>query len=385
MPLRAALACCVAAAAGDVYYSEEFPPHAQDAWVAAPGSGRVRRAHGRYFGDSGVYIGLQTAEDARFYALSAPLDRPFHTDGRDIVVSFTVQHSQGVDCAGGYVKLLPKTPPQTFSGDSGYYLMFGPDICGEDKVVQMVFGHRGRKLHWKKRVAAPDDRMTHAYTAVVRADDTYQVLVDGEAKASGRLEEDWDFLPPKTMDDPADVKPAGWVDAAEVPDAADVRPEDWDEAQQETIPDPDAKRPVVWDDEEIEDWEPPYIPNPRYKGRWKPRMIPNPAYRGPYVPRQIPNPLYRTETGLANPGYALEAIGIDVWQVSSGTVFDNFMVSDSLVEAEVFAWQTLYAFRHDEQEMLARERAAAKEAAKTWRDTQHEDHYHYDDGYEYAD
>ncbi len=75
----------------------------------------------------------------------------------------------------------------------------------------------------------------------------------------------------------------------------------------ETIPDPDAKVPEDWDEEDDGEWEgtltlspfrpfnvyspplllspstAPKIPNPAYKGPWSAKMIPNPAYQGNYI------------------------------------------------------------------------------------------------------
>merc|ERR1712226_1270231 len=104
-----------------------------------------------------------------------------------------------------------------------------------------------------------DDEMSHVYTLVVKPDNSYEVYIDLEKKESGTLEDDWDFLPPKKIKDPAASKPA-----------------DWDKPQH--IPDPDAKKPEDWDDDIDGEWEPPSIDNPEYKGEWKPKQIDNPDY-----------------------------------------------------------------------------------------------------------
>lgn len=70
-------------------------------------------------------LGIQTSQDARFYALSARFD-PFSNEGKPLVVQFTVKHEQKIDCGGGYVKIFPSDLDQSdMHGDSQYYIMFG--------------------------------------------------------------------------------------------------------------------------------------------------------------------------------------------------------------------------------------------------------------------
>lgn len=69
--------------------------------------------------------GLQTSQDARFYATSARFD-PFSNEGKPLVIQFTVKHEQKIDCGGGYVKVFPSDLDQAdMHGDSQYYIMFG--------------------------------------------------------------------------------------------------------------------------------------------------------------------------------------------------------------------------------------------------------------------
>lgn len=48
--------------------------------------------------------GLKTSQDAKFYANSASFDK-FSNKDKTLVVQFTVQHQQKIDCGGGYVKV----------------------------------------------------------------------------------------------------------------------------------------------------------------------------------------------------------------------------------------------------------------------------------------
>lgn len=100
------------------------------------------------------YLGIQTSEDARFYAISSKFDKPFSNDGKTLVLQFTVKHEQNIDCGGGYAKLYPSDLAQKdLHGDSTYYIMFGPDICGySTKKVHVIFNYKGKNLLTKKEI-----------------------------------------------------------------------------------------------------------------------------------------------------------------------------------------------------------------------------------------
>lgn len=79
--------------------------------------------------------GIQTSQDARFYAISSRFE-PFSNRDKTLVVQFTVKHEQNIDCGGGYVKLFPASLNQEdMHGDSEYNIMFGgsqrapPALC----------------------------------------------------------------------------------------------------------------------------------------------------------------------------------------------------------------------------------------------------------------
>ena len=72
-----------------------------------------------------LLLGLQSSEDAKFYALSTRF-KPFSNENETLVVQFSVKHKQGVDCGGGYVKLFPDTMNQEdMHSELEYYIMFG--------------------------------------------------------------------------------------------------------------------------------------------------------------------------------------------------------------------------------------------------------------------
>jgi len=300
-----------------------------------------------------------------------------------LVVQYRVKHEQNIDCGGGYLKLLPAGLDQaTFNGDSAYNIMFGPDICGSStKKVHVIFNYKGKNHLISKNVACESDETSHIYTLVVHPDNTYEVKIDNKEKATGKLEEDWDFLPPKKIKDPKISKPSDWVDEKEIADPEDKKPEGWDDVPRE-MADPEAKKPEDWDDDLDGEWEAPMTPNPEYKGEWKAKMIPNPAYKGEWVHPEIDNPEYKPDSNI----YAFDSnafIGIEIWQVKAGTIFDDFMVSDSEEEAEAAAEKVLKRIEgekkmKEDEEKKKRDEEAAKKAAEEPAKAE-EDHHPEDD------
>ncbi|XP_060619576.2 calreticulin [Anolis sagrei] len=336
------------------YFREEFGDG--DAWTGRwieskhkSDYGKFVLSSGKFYGDIEKDKGLQTSQDARFYAISAHFDS-FSNKDKTLVVQFTVKHEQNIDCGGGYVKLFPSSLNQEdMHGDSEYNIMFGPDICGPGtKKVHVIFNYKGKNVLINKDIRCKDDEFTHLYTLIVRPDNTYEVKIDNNKVESGSLEEDWDFLPPKKIKDPEAKKPDDWDERAKIDDPEDTKPEDWDKP--EHIPDPDAKKPEDWDEEMDGEWEPPVIQNPEYKGEWKPRQIDNPNYKGKWIHPEIDNPEYTPDSNL----YSYEnfgVIGLDLWQVKSGTIFDNFLITDDEKFAEEIGNETWGATKDAEKKM----------------------------------
>jgi calreticulin len=105
------------------------------------------------------------------------------------------------------------------------------------------------------------------------------------------------------------------------------------------------------------DWEPPMIDNPEYKGEWKPKQIPNPNYKGVWIHPEIDNPEYSADDKL----YMYKdigAVGFDLWQVKSGTIFDNVLVTDDADFAKQYGDDTW---------------GVTKDAEKAMKDKQDED------------
>jgi len=360
------------AALSEVFFTESFD--SLDAWVQSTHkgaeAGKFELAAGKFYGDEKLDQGAQTSQDAKFYGMSAEF-KPFSNVDKPMVIQFTVKHEQNIDCGGGYIKLFDcKLDQAAMHGDSPYNVMFGPDICGPGtKKVHVIFEHKGKNHLIKKDIRCKDDVFTHLYTLVLNTDGTYEVLIDNESAQKGSLAEDWDFLPPKTIKDPEAKKPDDWVDAAKLDDPEDSKPEDWDKA--EHVADPDATKPEDWDDEMDGEWEPPMVDNPDFKGEWKARQIDNPDFKGPWVHPEIPNPEYNEDDAAGIAKFAENCkIGFDLWQVKSGTIFDNMLITDDPAEAKK-AGEELWAVTKDaekkmkdEQDEVERAKAEAEAAEK---------------------
>lgn len=356
-------------ALAEVFLEERFTDGITDKWVQSTHkgaeAGKFEWTAGKFYGDADKDKGIQTSQDAKFYALSTEF-KPFSNKEKPLVVQFTVKHEQNIDCGGGYAKLFDCSLDQTdMHGDSPYLIMFGPDICGPGtKKVHVIFNYKGQNHLVKKDIRCKDDVFTHLYTLIVQPDGSYEVLIDNESAQKGTLEDDWDFLPPKMIKDPEAKKPEDWDERAKIDDPEDSKPEDWE--QPEHIADPDATKPEDWDDEMDGEWEPPMIDNPDYKGEWKPRQIDNPDYKGKWVHPEIDNPEYNAEDAKDIAKFdEVCKIGFDLWQVKSGTIFDNILITDDVDEAKKIGDETWGVTKDAEKKMKDEQDEAEKAKAES--------------------
>merc|ERR1712226_989925 len=229
-----------------------------------------------------------------------------------------------------------------FGDPTPYNIMFGPDKCGYTKRTHLIFNYDGKNVLKKSDLAYKQEGegTSHVYRMTLKPDNTVRVEIDEEKIYEGSLKEDWELLKPKEIPDPADTKPADWVDASMIDDPETKKPDDW--VEEKRIVDPEAKKPDDWDDEEDGEWEAPMKDNPEYKGDWSAKRISNPAYKGFWEQKKIANPEYKDDDNLykyADFGF----LGFDLWQVKGGTIFDNIILTDDQSEADAFAkkWKEL--------------------------------------------
>jgi len=371
-------------AEAEVYLHETFSEFPGE-WVESEFKdksemGSWKHTAGEYFADSERDKGIKTGEDARFYGLSRRLSKPFDNKDKDLILQMSVKHEQGLDCGGGYIKLLPGQADQkNFGGDTPYSVMFGPDICGSGtQKTHVIFGYdkthtsdgERENLLISDNIRAVKDKLTHVYTLVLHPNNSYKVLIDSKLKREGELAEDFPFFPPKEIDDPDQSKPDDWVDTPQIPDPEDKKPDGWDDIPA-NIPDPEAKKPDDWDEADDGEWEAPTIPNPEYKGTWKPKVIDNPEYKGEWEHPQIANPDFFEDENIYHVCNPCDTVGFELWQVTAGTIFDNILVTDDRALAEKEAETILKMmevekekYDADEKERKEKAEAEAKEAAR---------------------
>eukprot|EP00049_Salpingoeca_infusionum_P017200 m.352114 g.352114 ORF g.352114 m.352114 type:complete len:384 (+) comp16445_c0_seq1:87-1238(+) len=348
--LLVSLAVVAAVAHATVFLDEKIGEGWEENWVQSKATsdlGQFKASAGKYFNDAEADVGLQTSQDAKFYAMSTRFEE-FNNEDKTTYIQFIVKHEQNIDCGGGYVKIFPASLDQeAMNGDSPYNVMFGPDICGPGtRKVHVIFEYNGENYLVNKNIPCKFDEGSHLYTLVISPDNTYEVRIDGEKVESGSIEEDFDMLPAKKINDPDVSKPEDWVDTKMIPDPEDVKPEGWD--QPEHIVDPEAEQPEDWDEELDGEWEAPMIDNPEYKGEWVHPQIDNPDY-------SPDDKLYQYDS--------FGVLGLDLWQVKSGTIFDSFLITDDEAAVEAAVAEFKERVKGETAAKEAAEKAEAEAAA----------------------
>lgn len=331
-------------------------------------------------------VGLLVPEEAKHYGISTKFPAIVGAKEVPFILQFEVRFQEGLQCGGSYVKVFDSKGQKgdDFGDQTPYVIMFGPDRCGATDKVHFILQHQSPKTgkweekHFKEPARLPSDHLTHLYGLIINPDNTFEVQIDGVKKASGDLLTAMTppINPPQEIDDSSDKKPSDWIDEAKMDDPASAKPDDWDEDEAFSIPDPDAKmpdgwmedvtdkkiadpsanKPADWDDEEDGEWEAPLIDNPdckvgcgtwksptinnpKYKGKWSAPKIDNPDYKGVWNPKQIPNPDYfEDKSPCVLP--KMDSIGIDIWTMQKGILFDNFVIATDVQRAATFTEET---------------------------------------------
>ncbi|KAI8587561.1 Calreticulin/calnexin [Geranomyces variabilis] len=325
--------------AATTYFKETFD---DDTWKtrwlqssSRPDYGKFAISTGTFFADPVASRALQTQDDARNYAMSAPFTKDFDNTNSTFVLQYSVKFERGSNCAGGYVKILPPgVDVARLNGETPYNIMFGPDICGPDQKVHFIMNYDKENRMIQGEIPPPIDQLSHLYTLIIHPNQTYAILIDNEVDAEGSLFDDFNFFPPKTIPDPKVSKPADWDDREMIDDEADEMPDDWEDEPEE-IPDPEDPPPKYWNEDVDGEWFRAMVPNPLWKGEWTPRQIPNPKYKGAWVHPEIDNPKYFYHQNVH--AYKSAYVAFELWQVTAGSLFDDILVTDSVEEARAMA------------------------------------------------
>merc|ERR1719298_195928 len=109
---------------------------------------------GKWFVDEEVNKGMATTEDMRFHSISAKMDKPSTSKGKDLVLQFSAKYEAHQHAS--------------FGGDDEYHIMFGPDLCGYDvSHIHTIFNHKGENLLKTDKVNleySDKNEFTHLYT-----------------------------------------------------------------------------------------------------------------------------------------------------------------------------------------------------------------------------
>ncbi|KAF9903968.1 hypothetical protein EC991_003186 [Linnemannia zychae] len=369
--LLASLAiAAVASAAGTTYLEENFnDSNWEERWTVSSAKenlGKFGLSSGTFQADKETAQGLQTTEDHRFYSISTPFTSVVDNSKEDLIVQYTVKQEVNQECGGSYLKLLPEGfDASKFDGDSEYAIMFGPDVCGPENRVHIIFNYNGKNLLSKKLYPVPKDSKTHLYRLTVHPDQKFSLLIDGDVMEDKvAIETNWDVYVPRTIPNPGETKPADWVDIQQIEDPNHVKPANYDEIPRYIV-DPEATQPEDWDPESDGDWEAPEIQNPEFE-EFVPKFIPNPEYKGEWKASEIPNPEFKEDSELAH--YKIAGAGLDLWQVKSGSIFDDIVVTTDAAVADKYleSWKANFK---TEGELVAaldaqlKEKEAAEAAA----------------------
>eukprot|EP00250_Pteridium_aquilinum_P014673 c22134_g1_i1 orf=211-1431(+) len=359
-------------ASGHVHFEERFDDGWETRWVKSDwkksegAAGDWVHTAGKWHGDP-EDKGIQTNPDSRFFAISAEFPE-FTNKDKNLVLQFSVKHEQDLDCGGGYIKLMSGDVDQSsFGGDTPYSIMFGPDICGySTKKVHVILTYKGKNHPIEKDIPCETDQLTHVYTLIIKPDNTYSVLIDNVEKQTGSLYKDWKMLPAEKIKDPNAKKPEDWDDKEFIDDPEDTKPEGYDDIPAEIV-DPEATKPEDWEEEEDGEWKAPTIPNPEYKGPWKANKIKNPAYKGKWKAPMIDNPDFEDDPEI----YAfskLKYVGMELWQVKAGSLFDNILVTDDVEYAKTFAEETWGKNKEAEKKAFDESQKKKEEESKKYDD-----------------
>ncbi|KAF9323207.1 hypothetical protein BG006_001661 [Podila minutissima] len=109
--------------------------------------GAFKIPSGSWSADKDYSRGLRTTQDAHFYSASTTLLSVFDTSNQHLIVQYTVKQEIHQECGGSYTKLLPTgNGGAIFNGESEYAIMFGPDICGAQTRVRVIFSYKGKNF-----------------------------------------------------------------------------------------------------------------------------------------------------------------------------------------------------------------------------------------------
>ncbi|KAG2565949.1 hypothetical protein PVAP13_7NG154100 [Panicum virgatum] len=356
--------------ASDPLLYESFDEDFEGRWVVSK-KDEYQGVWKRAKSDGHEDYGLLVSEKARKYAIIKELDEPVTLKDGTVVLQFEVRLQNGLECGGAYIKYIRPQEAgwdaKEFDNETPYTIMFGPDKCGSTNKVHFILKHKNPKTgkyvehHLKFPPSVPYDKLSHVYTAILKPDNEVRILIDGEEKKKANFlsPDDWDEDAPMEIEDVEATKPEGWLDdePEEIDDPEASKPEDWDDEEDGEWEAPKIDNPKCEEAPGCGEWKRPMKQNPAYKGKWHAPLIDNPNYKGIWKPQEIPNPEYFE---LDKPDFdPIAAIGIEIWTMQDGILFDNILIADDEKVATSILEKTWKPKYEVEKEKEKAEEAAA--------------------------
>ena len=157
---------------------------------------------GDCWGNQQKWLGLTTTKSHRDYIIYTNFTKPMNTITNDLVVQYTVRLNPFVDCAGQFIKLMDSSSDMNaFSQDLPFAIKFGPDICGPSfRRVHVVITYNGTEYETNHPLGFVKDSFTHSYTLIIRRNNTFAVLIDGEIADEATLDERFDYKQTNSFD-----------------------------------------------------------------------------------------------------------------------------------------------------------------------------------------
>lgn len=182
--------CILAAASAEIYFQETFSFGWNYNWIvsSAQNYGNWAWTSGSWYADINDF-GIQTADSISNYAISATF-HAFTSFSEPLIIQYTLKNEQPINCGGGYIKILSKGFDQiSFSEETPYLIMFGPDYCNGEGKGQLIIPYKGYNYNIQVPFNVANDEFTHQYTLVINPDDTIDYYIDNVLDASIKIEE----------------------------------------------------------------------------------------------------------------------------------------------------------------------------------------------------
>jgi calreticulin len=322
---------------------------------------------GDCYGHQQKWLGLTTTQSHRDYILYTSFIRPMNTTERDFVLSYTLRMNPFVDCSGQFVKIMDSNSDMNrFNKELPFAIKFGPDICGPSfKRTHVVIMYKGKEYETNRPIGVIKDPFTHSYTLIIRKNNSYAVLIDGEIADESTLEERFNFTQNehKATKDSVETTRQKSIQGVEIGEEDD---DDINDAQEHLNNDEPTQVAAEKVEEEVSPNDSPEQVNndeptqtaeeegvslndsPEQANNDEPTQAAEEEEEVISIKDSIDNEEDDDDFPPFGHFESLGYLGIDVHQSCCGSLFDNFVVTDSVKEAMDVLRDNFLYFREQE-------------------------------------